>query len=120
MELISKKIKILLLLFLPGLILGCQVKQATESEDTKAQNKVVQTIRMEIIPAPNNTFGYNILKNGKVFIHQPHIPAVAGNKGFSTEAKARKAAAFAISKIEKNIIPPTITAAELDSLGVLD
>ena len=69
---------------------------------------------------PIKGFGYDIYKDDAVYIHQPHIPAVGGNNGFSTEAKAKKAAGFVAYKIEHNIMPPSVTPAELDSLGVLE
>ena len=102
-----------------GMTLGaCQGKQT--KENTLARGSTLPALQTQIIQAPNNTFGYNILKNGKIYIHQPHIPAVPGNEGFKSENKALKTAAFVISKIERNISPPTVSAAELDSLGVLD
>lgn len=64
-------------------------------------------------------FGYDILMGGKIYIHQPHIPAVAGNNGFPSAESALKTGTFIISKIRKNIMPPSVTKNELDSLGVL-
>ena len=64
-------------------------------------------------------FGYDIFADGKPYIHQPHIPAIAGNRGFATEEAARKAGEFILTKIRKNIMPPSVTKEELDSLGVL-
>lgn len=64
-------------------------------------------------------FGYNILIDGKMYVHQPHIPAVAGNKGFTSLGAANRAAAFVAYKIKNNIMPPSITEAELDSVGAL-
>ena len=65
-------------------------------------------------------YGYDVLKNGTVYIHQPIIPAVAGNQGFSSESHAQKTAEFVVYKIAHNIIPPSVSYEELDSLGVLD
>jgi len=65
-------------------------------------------------------WGYDIMIDGKVFIHQPNIPAIMGNNGFSSEEKATAAGEFIISKIKNNIFPPSVTPEELDSLGVLD
>lgn len=71
------------------------------------------------IDKPIKGFGYDIYKDDSRYIHQPSIPAVPGNNGFSTEAKAKKAAEFVAYKIEQNIMPPSVTPQELDSLGVL-
>ena len=65
-------------------------------------------------------WGYEVLIKNKPYIRQETIPAISGNRGFSSKEKAEKAAQFVIYKIEKNIMPPTVTVAELDSLGVLD
>lgn len=64
-------------------------------------------------------FGYNILIDGKMYVHQPHIPAVAGNKGFTSLEAANRAATLVAYKIKNNIMPPSITEAELDSVGAL-
>lgn len=68
---------------------------------------------------PIKGFGYNIYKDDALYIHQPSIPAVPGNNGFTTEAKAKQAAEFVIYKIGHNIMPPSVTPQELDSIGVL-
>ncbi|MBL4706062.1 MAG: DUF4907 domain-containing protein [Flavobacteriales bacterium] len=65
-------------------------------------------------------WGYVILVNDKPYINQPHIPAVPGTKGFSSEEKALKNANFVIYKLQNGIMPPSVTLDELDSLGVLD
>jgi Domain of unknown function (DUF4907) len=63
-------------------------------------------------------YGYNIYLNGKLYIHQPLLPATIGNTGFSTAEKAATTARLVIYKIEHNIIPPGVSVRELDSLGV--
>lgn len=64
-------------------------------------------------------WGYDIYVDGTMYIHQPHIPAVPGNKGFKTEEDAQKTAGLVIYKLSIGISPPSITPDELDSLGVL-
>lgn len=68
----------------------------------------------------NKGWGYNILVDGKIYVHQPNIPAIMGNSGFGSEEKAQKAGEFVVSKIKNNILPPSVTPEELDSLGVLN
>lgn len=65
-------------------------------------------------------WGYDILINGQLYIHQPNIPAVMGNNGFSSEEKAREAGELIISKIRNNILPPTVTVEELETKGLLE
>src|SRR3954462_6962289 len=101
--------------------------EASNSGDTsKVIAQVVARLRIAIFDndtlksgKPIKGFGYNIYKDDALYIHQPAIPAVPGNEGFSTEAKAKKAAEFVAYKIRNNIMPPSVTPQELDSLGVL-
>ncbi len=64
-------------------------------------------------------FGYDIYRNKVLYIHQPNVPAIAGNQGFSTVTNAQKTAKLVVYKIQKNILPPSVSIQELDSLGVL-
>lgn len=64
-------------------------------------------------------WGYDIFINKSQYVHQPHIPAIPGNRGFSSEANAKKAGEFVAYKIRNNIMPPSVTPQELDSLDVL-
>ena len=64
-------------------------------------------------------FGYDIYMSNSIYIHQPNIPGVNGNRGFSTKENAEKVAQFVIYKIKNNIMPPALNVSELDSLGVL-
>jgi len=64
-------------------------------------------------------YGYDIYVDNSLKVHQPHIPAVSGNKGFATEEKAKKAGEFVGNKFRNNIMPPSVSPKELDSLGVL-
>jgi hypothetical protein len=64
-------------------------------------------------------FGYDLIADGKPMIHQPHIPAISGLKGFASKADAEKAGMLMKYKIEKGIMPPTISMEELDSLKIL-
>lgn len=63
-------------------------------------------------------FGYNILVDGKIMVHQPNIPAVMGNRGFDTDEDASKTAALVSFKLKNNIMPPSVTIQELDSIGI--
>jgi hypothetical protein len=73
----------------------------------------------KIIPGANKTWGYDIYNNGELFIHQPSIPALAGNAGFKTKADAEKVAALVISKIKKGEMPPTVFIEEMKKLKVI-
>ncbi len=68
---------------------------------------------------PKQGFGYNILVDGALFIHQASIPAIPGNSGFSSKEKAENVAHLVIHKLQHNIMPPSVSKKELDSLHIL-
>jgi hypothetical protein len=76
-------------------------------------------ITVEIVPAPNDTYGYNIHIEDRKLIHQPSVPAIPGVEGFKTEEDAMTVGEFVKEKIRNNIFPPSISVKDLDSLGVL-
>jgi hypothetical protein len=99
-----------------------------ETETSSVQPKTTPENISAVEEKPDITFltypqddgwGYDIFINGKMYIHQPYIPAVSGLQTFKTDADAKKAAEFVKTKIEKNILPPSVSPQELDSLGVL-
>lgn len=92
---------------------GNDPSQATMNTPAKNDSLEIRTVKTDI------GWGYDIYLAGRMYVHQPHIPAVQGNKGFDTEADAKKTASFVIYKIRNNIIPPSLTVKELDSLGVI-
>jgi len=65
-----------------------------------------------------NGYGYDILMDGKIYVHQPNIPALPGNNGFASEKQANLVANLVSHKIRNNIMPPTVEVRELDSLGI--
>ena len=71
-----------------------------------------------IFSLQKNSYGFNILVNKKILIHQPFIPALQGNRGFATKTDAVKTAKLMLIKLKKFGMPPTISTAELDSLHI--
>ena len=71
-----------------------------------------------IIPAPKNTFGYDIYSNGRKLIRQTSIPGLPGNKGFMRRRDAARTARLVIYKLQHNIMPPSVSRHELDSLRI--
>lgn len=67
----------------------------------------------------DRSFGYDIYVNGKLLIHQPTIPAVQGNNGFSSKDAVSKVALLVIGKIKKGEMPPTVSIDELEKLAVI-
>ncbi len=84
-----------------------------------AQARANQLI-YKIIDVTEHTFGYDIYKDGKLLIHQPTIPTIAGSKGFITKDAAEKVAQLVLNKIKKGEMPPTITIQEIQAVKVLN
>jgi hypothetical protein len=114
---------VLLMLFimacLPGISMSAD--KASGKKEVKQQKNPYASakIAIKIIPSVKKTFGYDIFVNGKPLIHQPNIPALPGNDGFTTRERARKVAEFVVRKIRKNEMPPTVRIEDLNNMGVL-
>ncbi len=76
-------------------------------------------ISYKIITAKNNTWCYDILLDGRLFIHQPSVPGLPGNEGFKTKDRAMKVAELVISKMKMGEIPPSISIEEMKNLNVI-
>ncbi len=63
-------------------------------------------------------YGFDILNGEKIYVHQPTVPAVQGVRGFSSEANAKACGELMVYKIRHGILPPSVSVAELDSLGI--
>jgi len=94
---------------------------AADKEEVKQQKNPYAdgVIAIKIIPAANDTFGYDILLYGRPLVHQPNIPGLPGNEGFSTRKRAQKVAEFVVKKIRNNEMPPTVTIEDLNKMEVL-
>ena len=62
-----------------------------------------------------NGWGYDILVDDTVFIHQESVPVLAGKKGFLKKQQAEQTAQLIINKIERGQ-PPTITTFDLKQI----
>lgn len=108
------------------LIASCTQNESKSSDTTseidheEAGTKVKpEEYNVISIQNPDQSWGYQIMKDGKIIIDQKHIPAIQGNLGFRTMEDAEKTGNFIVNKIKNGGFPPTISTEELDSLGVL-
>lgn len=92
-------------------------EQPNSSSDAKLTFIVFKNDTMKSQDATGG-FGYDVMLNGRLYLHQPMIPAVQGLKTFSSEKDAKKMAEFVLLKIKNNIMPPTVSIPEIDSLGI--
>lgn len=112
----------ILIILLAFLSISCfekiHAQQVSSPSEKLSPSYKKQTITYKLIEANNHTYGYNIFINDTLFIHQPVIPCLAGNKGFKTKADAKKVAALVIEKIGKHMVPPSVSVTEMKMLGV--
>ena len=111
---------ILLLFFLSSLFVSAQKQEpGKETKFPEAGAHKNAKLTYKIISAPDNTFAYDIYSDGKLFIHQPSIPGVAGNEGFKIKAGAEKVAQLVVGKINKGEMPPTVSIDEMKKLKAI-
>ncbi len=60
-------------------------------------------------------WGYDIFVDGNLFIRQPFIPVIAGERGFPDSTSAGKAARLMIGKLETGS-PPSLTREEVERI----
>lgn len=96
------------------------MSQTPPAPNTGIQNlhSKPDSLRYTIIPVTSNQYGYDIFVNDRLRIHQPTIPGLPGSTGFKSKSDAKKVALFVMNKINKGIMPPTITQEELKNLGI--
>lgn len=88
------------------------------ADATADQGMSANTLTHRIIDAPNGTFGYELLLEGKLFVRQTSIPGRAGVEGCPTRQHAEDLAALVERKIASGTMPPTVSDEELRSLGL--
>jgi hypothetical protein len=78
---------------LPGMSISADVAvQQQKNPYTNAE------ITIKIIPSANQTYGYDILLYRKPLVHQPNIPGLPGNAGFTTKERAQTVAEFVVNR----------------------
>jgi hypothetical protein len=112
---------ILAVLFMLFIFTGLPGTSISAEESVKQQTNPYTNAEMtiKILPSANNTFGYDILLYGRPLVHQPNIPGLPGNEGFTTKKTAQIVAEFVVKKIRNSEIPPTVTIEDLNNMGVL-
>lgn len=113
-------IRTLLLSFvlLAGLAASAQLAQPLNTDGLPAQAQATASfpttpttasITHRIIDAPNGTYGYEILADGKLLVRQTNVPGQPGNNGCATKADAENLATLVAGKVKRGEMPPTVT-----------
>lgn len=95
-----------------------QQADSVAAEFPSASEHAQAELSYRVIDAPNGTFGYDILSDGRLFIHQTNIPGQPGNEGCRTKEQAEKLAILIVGKMKKGEMPPTVTTEELKGLNI--
>lgn len=100
---------------------GQNISDGANSENIDFKNHInkIECFRFKIIKSVNNTWGYDIYKGEKIFIHQSSIPGMPGNEGFKNKTDAKKVAKLVLEKLKKGDILPSVSKNELGILKVL-
>lgn len=94
-------------------------KTSEVTDGMPSRNSIIGAeLTHRIIDAPNGTYGYEILKDGKLFVRQTSIPGRSGVEGCPSRQQAEDLASFVSDKIRAGAMPPTVSAEELKSLGL--
>jgi len=108
----SKK-KLLLLCAL----VACSLLFAQTSKIKKETKPEIYSAK--IFSNTDGSYGYDILKESKILIHQENIPGQAGLKGFQKKDDAKKVAVLVIKKLSQGKMPPTVSHEELQQLKII-
>ncbi len=103
-------------LFLCGLFFSCRHQNVPETKPISRQvSQVAPAIFNSVIYPVGKGFGFDIFKNGKVYIHQPIIPTWQGWHAFSTKASADAVASLIITKLKTKNFRFLLEKSEVDS-----
>ena len=108
-----KKFHLFTITIILSLLFSC--KSQPKKIEPNHKNQMLLTYKVIQI---GEKWGYEILIDNKLYIHQEKIPAISGNFSFQTVEDAEKTAKFVAQKIKKGILPPSVSAKEIDSLGI--
>ena len=107
-----------------------EMKEMAEKQKKQPQENPYKNAKIEVKALDNaksktadearvGGYGYDIYIFDALYVHQPNVPAINGNRGFKTKEQAQQAGELVAYKIKNNIMPPSVSIQELDSLGVL-
>jgi hypothetical protein len=97
---------------------GSKVSYQQNEPKVVNQSSSKTKLRYVIINNGKTGFGYDILSDDRITIHQSSVPGMQGNKGFITKEDASKVARLVIEKINRSVFPPTITNEDVKALKI--
>ena len=97
---------------------GPQVAPSPTVQAAPRDSGTVAVLEPRVIDAPNGTFGYEILSDGRLFIRQVSVPGRPGVEGCHTREQAAAIAELVMQKIREGHMPPTVSEEELTALHI--
>lgn len=119
MSQVNASVRFFILFSLLFFAYNCSDSPTKTKKSVKQEKKIIKknSIGLDIRPFRiGSGWGYDIYNNNKRFIHQPHIPALRGNQHFKKKEDALAVGKAVIKKIEKGLIPPSLSKIEVDSI----
>ena len=95
-------------------LLAVEFRDSLQDNDTNADDRLPVKVLSYRTAAG---WGYEIMVDGKTFIHQDYIPAVQGNKSFHSPEEALKVGNYLLEKMKKSE-RPFITIEELKGMRI--
>ncbi len=92
------------------MLVGCKAKTSPSHE-----GEVFVSIKTEKV---SGGWGYKIYSDTTVYIDQPYIPVIPGDKPFPSEEDAKKTAELVMEKLKKQE-SPALDSADLVNLGLI-
>jgi hypothetical protein len=90
-------------------------RQSFQKNQATGEN-VIKSIQYKIFTLGDKGFGFDILKNEKIYIHQPFIPSWQGIHPFPSYESAKVIARYVSNKLKKNSLNFLIQKEDVDSL----
>lgn len=102
-------------LLIAGLLVIIAVIGFSVKRDTKAPDNMLKVETSAFVV--KGGWGYNILVDNKIFIHQEFIPSISGYQPFHSKGDAEKTAELQTQKLVHKKVP-SVSIHELDSLHI--
>ena len=96
-------------------IIGILIYRNVEKPENKEKQVFLEVRSIKV----DSGWGYDILKDAKVYIHQIYIPAIPGRHAFKSETDALRVGREVLSRLSTNTLP-TISARDLKDWGIVN
>lgn len=103
------------LFYLSGIFSSCGCNNDSAISSAAYQEKR-DSVTYRLLFMPDNTYGFDILLNGKIYIHQPFIPCWQDFQHFINASEASAVAKLIVARLGSNNFKFLLQKFEIDSL----